>query len=73
MLENDKAKLVITLKSIIFSPSFTLTFQNGYGVWSRLALFILEMGLAYSVLNNGHFEPVYLLQASKSYGKEIWL
>ena len=34
-----------------------------------LALFILDMGLAYSVLN-GHFEPVYLLQASKSYGKE---
>ena len=54
--------------------SFLLTLDNipvqsGHGVLSRLVLCILDMGLAYSVLN-GHFGPVYLLEVSKNDNEE---
>ena len=43
--------------------------RNGHGLLSRLVLCILNMGLAYSVLNV-HFGPVYLLQVSKNDDEE---
>ena len=54
---------------MIFIIIFTLPVQNDHKVLSRLVLCILDMGLAYSVLN-GRFGHVYLLQVRKNDDQE---
>ena len=44
--------------------------RNGHRVLNRLVLCILDMGLAYSVVLNGHFGHVYLLQVRKNDDEE---